>query len=54
MLVVLWMGIYPKPFLDVFALSAESLATRYKTAQQALQAPERGAIQVVVTEQVKK
>jgi NADH-quinone oxidoreductase subunit M len=53
-LVVLWMGIYPKPFLDVFALSAEGLATRYKTAQQALQAPEPGAIQVVVTEQVKK
>jgi NADH-quinone oxidoreductase subunit M len=48
--VVLWMGIYPKPFLDVFALSAENLASRYSKAQQALEQP----VQFAVTEQVKK
>ena len=30
--VVLWMGIYPKPFLDVFAVSVDNLVARYQTA----------------------
>jgi NADH-quinone oxidoreductase subunit M len=35
--VVLWMGIYPKPFLDIFAASAQQVVVRY---QQAAAAPE--------------
>ncbi|MBI3710289.1 MAG: NADH-quinone oxidoreductase subunit M [Proteobacteria bacterium] len=31
-LVVLWMGIYPKPFLDVFNPSVENLVARYQAA----------------------
>jgi NADH-quinone oxidoreductase subunit M len=31
-LVVLWMGIYPKPFLDVFSPSVENLVARYQAA----------------------
>jgi NADH-quinone oxidoreductase subunit M len=29
---VLWMGIYPKPFLDVFAASVDNVVTRYQSA----------------------
>ncbi|HEX2115155.1 MAG TPA: NADH-quinone oxidoreductase subunit M [Alphaproteobacteria bacterium] len=29
---VLWMGIYPKPFLDVFAVSVDNIVTRYQSA----------------------
>jgi NADH-quinone oxidoreductase subunit M len=32
-LVVLWMGIYPKSFLDVFSPSVEALVGRYQSAQ---------------------
>jgi NADH-quinone oxidoreductase subunit M len=32
---VLWMGIYPKPFLDVFAASVDNIVTRYQSAQNA-------------------
>jgi NADH-quinone oxidoreductase subunit M len=32
---VLWMGIYPKPFLDVFAASVDNIVTRYQSAQTA-------------------
>ncbi len=32
-LVVLWMGIYPKSFLDVFSPSVEALVNRYQSAQ---------------------
>jgi NADH-quinone oxidoreductase subunit M len=35
---VLWMGLYPKPFLDVFAVSVDNLVSRYQAAQMA---PER-------------
>jgi NADH-quinone oxidoreductase subunit M len=31
--VVLWMGIYPKPVLDVFAASVDQLVARYQQAQ---------------------
>ncbi|HTY68424.1 MAG TPA: NADH-quinone oxidoreductase subunit M [Alphaproteobacteria bacterium] len=31
--VVLWMGIYPKSFLDVFSPSVEALVNRYQSAQ---------------------
>jgi len=31
--VVLWMGIYPKPFLDVFAPSVDQIVARYKQAE---------------------
>ncbi len=31
--VVLWMGIYPKSFLDVFSPSVEALVGRYQAAQ---------------------
>jgi NADH-quinone oxidoreductase subunit M len=34
-LVVLWMGIYPKSFLDVFSPSVEALVNRYQSAQLA-------------------
>jgi NADH-quinone oxidoreductase subunit M len=37
--VVLWMGIYPKPFLDVFAASSGALVTRYQAAQAAQAIP---------------
>jgi NADH-quinone oxidoreductase subunit M len=30
--IVLWMGLYPKPFLDVFDASVENLVTRYQSA----------------------
>ena len=32
---VLWMGIYPKPFLDVFAASVDNIVTRYQSARSA-------------------
>jgi NADH-quinone oxidoreductase subunit M len=32
---VLWMGIYPKPFLDVFAASVDNVVTRYQSALSA-------------------
>ena len=32
-IVVLWMGIYPKSFLDVFSPSVEALVNRYQAAQ---------------------
>jgi NADH-quinone oxidoreductase subunit M len=32
---VLWMGVYPKPFLDVFAASVDSIVTRYQSALSA-------------------
>jgi NADH-quinone oxidoreductase subunit M len=32
---VLWMGVYPKPFLDVFAASSGPIASRYHTAKTA-------------------
>lgn len=35
MIVVLWMGIYPKSFLDVFSPSVEALVNRYQSAQLA-------------------
>jgi NADH-quinone oxidoreductase subunit M len=37
-IVVLWMGVYPKPFLDVFAVSVDKLVVRYDNvrAQAAL------------------
>jgi NADH-quinone oxidoreductase subunit M len=31
--VVLWMGIYPKPVLDVFSASVDQLVARYQQAQ---------------------
>jgi NADH-quinone oxidoreductase subunit M len=47
---VLWMGIYPKPFLDVFASSVDAVVARY---QQALTAPpspqENPAIRMLAT-----
>jgi NADH-quinone oxidoreductase subunit M len=42
--VVLWMGIYPRPVLDVFGASVDQLVARYKQAQ--LLAPEVGARRV--------
>jgi NADH-quinone oxidoreductase subunit M len=39
--VVLWMGIYPKAFLDVFSPSVASLVTRYQSAQVTTPAPIR-------------
>ncbi len=39
--VVLWMGIYPKAFLDVFAPSVQALVDRYQAAQ--VVAPEKTA-----------
>ncbi|MBL8700474.1 MAG: NADH-quinone oxidoreductase subunit M [Alphaproteobacteria bacterium] len=40
--VVLWMGIYPKPVLDVFATSVDQLVARYKQAElSSPQAPVR-------------
>ena len=38
---VLWMGVYPKPFLDVFASSVDMVVTRY---QSALSAPDRKSV----------
>jgi NADH-quinone oxidoreductase subunit M len=32
---VLWMGVYPKPFLDVFAASVDNVVTRYQSALSA-------------------
>ncbi|HEX6980514.1 MAG TPA: NADH-quinone oxidoreductase subunit M [Alphaproteobacteria bacterium] len=40
--VVLWMGIYPKPFLDVTAASVDNLLVRYQTALAAADAPDGG------------
>jgi NADH-quinone oxidoreductase subunit M len=37
--VVLWMGIYPKSFLDVFSPSVEALVNRYQAAQVVPTAP---------------
>jgi NADH-quinone oxidoreductase subunit M len=31
-MLVLWMGIYPAPFLDAMAASVEQLITNYQTA----------------------
>jgi NADH-quinone oxidoreductase subunit M len=42
--VVLWMGIYPRPVLDVFGASVDQLVARYKQAQ--LVEPETGARRV--------
>ena len=39
--VVLWMGIYPKPFLDVFAASVDNIVTRYQAAQSAPAQPDK-------------
>jgi NADH-quinone oxidoreductase subunit M len=33
-ILVLWMGIYPKPFLDVFAASVDNIVTGYQSAQR--------------------
>jgi NADH-quinone oxidoreductase subunit M len=53
-LMVLWMGIYPKPFLDIFAPSAQAISERYnKAAQSALAAPSPNPAQIAVTGQVK-
>jgi NADH-quinone oxidoreductase subunit M len=38
-IMVFWMGIYPKPFLDVFAASSGALVTRYQAAQAAQAIP---------------
>ncbi len=38
--VVLWMGIYPKPFLDVTAASVDNLLVRYQAALAAAEAPD--------------
>jgi NADH-quinone oxidoreductase subunit M len=38
--IVLWMGIYPKPFLDVFAASVDNIVTRYQAAQSDPARPE--------------
>ncbi len=39
-LVVMWMGIYPKPFLDVFAASVDNMTRKYEVVQkQAARAP---------------
>jgi NADH-quinone oxidoreductase subunit M len=40
---VLWMGIYPKAFLDVFSVSAENLAQRYQSAIASREDPARFA-----------
>jgi NADH-quinone oxidoreductase subunit M len=45
---VLWMGVYPKPFLDVFAASVDNVVTRYQSALSAPPSPpEKPAVRML-------
>jgi NADH-quinone oxidoreductase subunit M len=47
---VLWMGVYPKPFIDVFASSVDMVVTRYQQALSAPPAPpEKPAVRMLAT-----
>ncbi len=44
---VLWMGVYPKPFLDVFAASSGPIAARYHAARTAAAEPGPGVLRIL-------
>ena len=46
---VLWMGVYPKPFLDVFASSVDMVVTRYQSALSAPHKPDKPKERMLAT-----
>jgi NADH-quinone oxidoreductase subunit M len=46
---VLWMGVYPKPFLDVFASSVDMVVTRYQSALSHPPQPAKPAERMLAT-----
>jgi NADH-quinone oxidoreductase subunit M len=47
--VVLWMGIYPKPFLDTFAASVDAVVTRYQSALSVPAQPAEPVVRLLAT-----
>jgi NADH-quinone oxidoreductase subunit M len=46
---VLWMGVYPKPFIDVFASSVDLVVSRYQQALTAPPTPEKTSVRMLAT-----
>jgi NADH-quinone oxidoreductase subunit M len=46
---VLWMGVYPKPFIDVFASSVDMVVSRYQQALTAPPTPEKTSVRMLAT-----